>query len=96
MSQVCNFFVTDERLLAREYAFRITVYSFQSVRRFIIVGLVIFVSSLTVPFREVTLERKCAMRYVQKNLFFSPATFLSDEGLMTRELCDCRTGFTPV
>ena len=36
------------------------------------------------------------MRYVQKNLFFSPATFLSDEGLMTRELCDCRTGFTPV
>ena len=28
-----------------------------------------------------------AMRYVQKNLFFSPATFLTDEGLMTRELC---------
>ena len=57
MSQVCNFFVTDERLLAREYAFRITVYSFQSVSCFIIVGLMIFVSSLTVPFREVTLER---------------------------------------
>ena len=55
----------------------------------------IFVSSLTVPFREVTLslERNevCA-----KESLFSPATFLSDEGLMTRELCDCRTGFTPV
>ena len=37
------------------YAFRITVYFFQSVSCCIIVGLMIFVSSLTVPFREVTL-----------------------------------------
>ena len=39
----------------KSYAFRITVYSIQSVSCCIIVGLMIFVSSLTVPYREVTL-----------------------------------------
>ena len=67
------FFVTDERLLARELG--LTVYSFQSVSCcIIIVGLMNFVSSLTV---EVTffVFGAHAMRYVQNNLFFSPATF---------------------
>ena len=70
------FFVTDERLLARELC--LTVYSFQSVSCcktcIIIVGLMNFVSSLTV---EVTffVFGAHAMRHVQNNLFFSPATF---------------------
>ena len=67
----------------------ITVYSFQSVSCCIIVGLMIFVSSFTVHAfpRSYFVCLWSAMRYVQKNLFFSPATSLTDEGLMTRKLC---------
>ena len=53
------------------YAFRIMVYSFQSVSCFIIVGLMIFVSSLTVPFREVTLSLERNEVCAKESLFLT-------------------------
>ena len=68
-------FVTDERLLARELC--LSHYGIL----FPICKFLYYCLACMIFVSSLTVAfPRCAMRYVQKN-----------EGLMTRELCDCRT-----
>ena len=83
--QGCNFFVTDERLLARELCLSHYGILFPICKLLYYCWAYDFCFLAYSAFpRSYFVCLWSAMRYVQKNLFFSLATFLTDKGLMTR------------